>query len=163
MSDLRGGIQVVVDGVRLNQGQREEGYTYVPWYPEYVGELIHNDLWDLISTTTALRTRELDLFASNRVQLGSVGHWFVVEPLNNTHARLAYQGNYAYDDPQDVLPPVECLHGYVVPIEDFCNAVLQTGRAYVEELYSLDIRGERVVLEKFEDVVDDLETAIQSC
>ncbi|WP_435358736.1 hypothetical protein [Haloarchaeobius sp. DFWS5] len=161
MSDLRGGVRVLIHGDRLNQQVHEESIEWRPWHPEYVGELVNLDLWGFIEAAIDLAKREVPIYSEKRILLHSLKFWFSVEPLNIENIRISYRRKCTYDDKPTSFPKIESAHGYILSVEEFCQEVYHTGLECVNDLHRLEISGEATQIHMMENMLDTLSSEME--
>lgn len=128
----RGGIAVRIDGERLNRYSREDDLSWIhDWNPEYAGEHVLMDTIDLVEYAVALRTGEMGVYDSVRLELAESPSVFVFERLSDDDLRIAFQTRATDEEHRQHLPPTDVARGSVVSIDEFCAEVLDCAQEVV--------------------------------
>lgn len=163
VNDVRGGINVYVDGERVVRYQDETAFdSRYPWKPEYAGEYINTALTALIERATSLATGETDIYEVEVLKFGPTVSRLVVEPLSSSEIRVAHRvtAGSAADPP---LPAIASARGHVVDRCEFCHAVSDAAHGYVREVREFPLEWGLDLLDTLETELEALDDALQTC
>lgn len=164
-ADMRGGLQILIKGNKLNSFINENNIEYIQdWYPEYVGCLIEPDFIELMNITADIARGNVGIYESVRLTFRSTIVYLLLEPVASQQLRVAIRTRPQRSDSVDQLLVVpESARGYVVDRCTFCQAVSDAGNQYLDEINSMNLLGNEVLVEDFEDAVTELDEAIENC
>ncbi len=164
-ADMRGGIQILINSDRLNSFIDENIVDFgQDWYPKYIGNYIRTDLVELISITTDIASGDIDIYEPIKLTFGSTIVYLLLEPVAPQQLRVAIRTRpQRLNSMNQLLVVPESARGYLVDRCTFCHAVSDAGNRYLDEINSVNLLGNEVLVEEFEDAVTELDEAIEDC
>lgn len=132
-----GGLKIEINGERINRYVDEDEYDWSDWHPEYVGDDIATDLWNLITTTTEV-FRDRSLFEVMYVDFNELRSVLLLEYLGEGTVRVAFRvAEPAHAAEATLFATPESACGYPVEIDAWGQAVLRVGQRFRDELVEL--------------------------
>jgi len=169
--DVRGGLKITIDGVRLNQYHAEEEFGWVPeWRPEYTGELLDINLKALVRATIRVLDDDTGVYERVTSTNDPAMSTFELERLGADWLRVAFKSHHLINPDSSTLDigegeqyaAPESARGYIVDRHAFGEAVLECARAYHEELESFSLQFGRSKLDDLIELIDDLDAVLAS-
>lgn len=156
-----GGMKIAIDGDRLNRFVNEDETEWSGWRPEYVGDDIATDIWDLVTTTTAV-LEERELFAEQAVEFLGSRFRLYVEYLGADTVRIAFRVTEPAHDAEPILRSIpESACGYPVDAEAWAREVFSAGEQFYEQLQELG-RETPSSTKGYDDILDELREQIEA-
>jgi len=133
-----GGIQIEIDGNRLNKTVNEENEEWLNWGPEYDGQYLYTDMWNLISTTISV-LQERSTYEEYSVSFLENSSRIIVEPLGESIIRIAYRTGYHECGGRKTVQavPVSAC-GFPVDLYEWGEAVYDAGSRLRDNLVDLE-------------------------
>lgn len=158
---VRGGIKIEVDGTRVNRYQNEDQIDSIfDWNPEYVGEHVRSDIINFVRALMRIRTGEVGTYECAKADIEAQIAYFLLEPLSDSHLRIAFRTATLEDDTGD-LSPAPCAEcGREVKTDELSREVLDCGREFLERSAQLGFEPSTPLLDGLSALLDDFENTI---
>lgn len=165
LSDLIGGIQISIDGERINEFSDEGTLSFLySWQPAFVGEYLNTDFSSLLSDAKRLARGDVALYDPIENSFSANRSFWVFEPVTETQLRIAYRTRVANSDSNGPpLPTAESARGYLVDRCEFCRATSEAAHDYADDLRAMDAEQGIELLEDFEASLAELGDALETC
>ncbi|WP_159076957.1 hypothetical protein [Halococcoides cellulosivorans] len=163
VNDVRGGLNIFVNGRRVVQYQEEDPSQWRhSWEPKFAGEYLHTVFSGLVKRAISLSKGDVKIYQENVVKFGPTVSRLILEPLSDSDLRLAHRvtGGSVQEPP---LPVSESARGYVVDRCEFSQAVSDAAHDYLADVRAFPLEWGEDLLEEFETALDELDKSLVDC
>lgn len=154
---LNGGIKIRLGETVLTRVTHPKKYDGGgEWSPEYIGLHVRSDLINLARIAETIKRSEVSRYNVMKADIESTPLYIVVEPLSDTHLRLAFQVRKTQDTAGSDVPP-DAACGYPVETDAFCRAVLDACQTFFETVAELDFSPDHRSLDGLHELTNSIE------
>lgn len=124
--DITGGIQVTVDGRRLNRYREPEPAGLKPWNPEYAGDWLRSDLCNWLRATRQVVDGTADRYDPVVIQVEAYTAHFLLERLDADAVRIAFRTT------SEPAVPATVACGHPVDVDRLRDSLLDCAAEFVD-------------------------------